>query len=271
VKLSKENIDYLIGFIKKETGISISADKEYLLESRLSRVIKKLDLEDYNSLISELRFRKEEAVKNTVDALTTNETYFFRDHKPFEFFEKKILPDMILKIPDRSTVRIWCAACSSGQEPYSLAMILRENQNLLEERKVQILATDISNKIISKASEGVFNQFEVQRGLPVTYLVKYFDKLDENHWKIKDEISSSVDFKLLNLIADYDVINECDLIFCRNVLIYFDDETKKMILGKISRKLKKDGYLFLGTSETSNLLPEFYKQNQDMRSIYQKI
>ena len=270
MELSKENIQYFVDFIKKETGMSMSLDKEYLFESRLAPVVRKLDLNNYDELISEIRFRRAEAVQNTINALTTNETYFFRDFKPFDFLQKEIFPKLIENTADGNTINIWSAACSSGQEPYSIAMSVLENRQKIGNRKINIYATDISSKVIEKARRGIYNQFEIQRGLPASLMVKYMSKKDEDYWEVKDELKNMINFFEDNLLGEYQKLPALDLVFCRNVLIYFDSQTKQKILSKIAMKLKTGGYVFLGTSETSNLLPEMYDQNKDMRSVYIK-
>jgi chemotaxis protein methyltransferase CheR len=274
VILENRHFNFLQSFIKNESGIALTADKNYLIESRLKSVLRKHNLESYDELISKIsqfdEYRK--LREEVIDAVTTNETYFFRDIKPFKFFEDNILKPFA-KQDFKKVLRIWCAASSTGQEPYSLAIQALENKLLLKDKRVEIIATDINQQVIDKAREGNYNQFEVQRGLPINLLLKYFDQIgdDANNFKLKNEVKNLVTFKKLNLLDDYSSVGVLDAIFCRNVLIYFDIETKNKIMGKMAGSLNRGGFVFLGTSETNLEIPGRLVQNEEMRSVYLKV
>jgi chemotaxis protein methyltransferase CheR len=184
-----------------------------------------------------------------VDAMMTNETFFFRDRAPFDNFRKFILPELIEARRNIRRIRIWCCACSSGQEPYSLAMILDEEVQKLAGWHVDILATDLSRSVLATAREGLYSQFEVQRGLPITQLLRYF-RQEGDRWRVNEHLRSRVRFDELNLLSQFHDIGRFDVIFCRNVLIYFDVPTKKKILDRLARVLAPDGFFLMGAAET---------------------
>ncbi len=234
----------------EKSGLVITPDKSYLLDSRLTPVAKKWNFMSIELMTLQLRALPDtDLVRDVVEAMTTNETSFFRDAKPFTEFENFILPNLIKTRAAKKTIRIWCAAASSGQEPYSLAMILKEKEALLKGWRIEIVATDISEDILEIARRGIYSQFEVQRGLPVTYLLKYFEQINEK-WRLKDDIRSMIKFGYFNLLSDMTKLGTFDVIFCRNVLIYFDEKTKGKTLDKMAERLDKDGLLFLGGAET---------------------
>ena len=199
--------------------------------------------------------------------MTTNESFFFRDKIPFEHFRDTIMPALLAARAREKRIRIWCAACATGQEPYSLAMTLKGFGAALAGWKVEILATDISNEVLAKAKAGVYNQFEVQRGLPIQSLVKFFSQVGEA-WQIAPEIRGMVLFRPLNLLNDFSSLGSFDLVFCRNVLIYFDQDTKISVLNRIARQMPSDGYLVLGAAETVVGLTDAFKPMPDKRGLY---
>lgn len=234
----------------EKSGLMLTPDKSYLLDSRLSPVAKKWNFISIELMTLQLRAIPDaDLVRDVVEAMTTNETSFFRDMKPFTEFENTILPALMKKNAKTKHIRIWCAAASTGQEPYSLAMILKEKEAQLKGWKIEIIATDISEEVLEIAKRGVYTQFEVQRGLPVTYLLKYFEQINEK-WRLKDDIRTMVKYGYFNLLSDMSRLGTFDLIFCRNVLIYFDQKTKAKVLEKMSARLDKEGFLFLGGAET---------------------
>ena len=242
--------EYLSTFLMKSSGLALGPGKEYLLESRLVPLAQSLGLADFEGLVNELRRGADRRLSESVtEAMTTNETLFFRDKTPFEDLKKVLLPELMAVRQAEKTLRIWCAAASTGQEPYSLIMLLRESFPSLSNWKVDFTATDISQQMLDRAQDGLYSQFEVQRGLPVTHLVKYFDQ-DPKGWRVKAEIRNAVRFRKLNLLDNFALLGAFDLIMCRNVLIYFDQETKKSILERMGKLLKPDGFLMLGAAET---------------------
>src|SRR5262245_25066562 len=202
-----------------------------------------------------------------VEAMTTNETFFFRDKLPFDHFRDTIIPALIGARAREKRIRIWCTAASSGQEPYSLAMVIKGMGATIAGYRIEIVATDLSSEVLEKAKAGIYSQFEVQRGLPVQLLVKFFDQVDET-WQLAPELRSMVQFRPLNLLNDFSVLGSFDAVFCRNVLIYFDQETKVAVLNRIARQMPGDGFLVLGAAETVIGLTEAFKPLADKRGLY---
>jgi len=268
--ISKTDFDYVSQLARAQAALVIEPGKEYLVETRLGALAQR---EGYPSLAAYIgRLRAQPSVNGlhhkAIDALTTNETLFFRDHHPFEALRRFILPALIEQRAASRQLSFWSAACSSGQEPYTLAMLIREHFPQLADWSLTILATDLSPTILKLAEEGEYSQFEVNRGLPASYLVKYFSHLGER-WCIKDEIRNMVDFKLMNLAQPWPIMPSFDLVFLRNVMIYFDVEAKKTILKKVRDCLQPDGSLFLGTAETTtNLDPEFQPVSFEKAVVY---
>ncbi|KEO57245.1 CheR family methyltransferase [Thalassospira permensis] len=263
-----EDFDFVSRLIKSKSGLVLSQDKTYLLESRLMPIARKRGLKDLTELIAALRGGDRVLVEEVVDAMTTNESFFFRDTKPFDQFRHVVLPHMIKERASKRHLRIWCAAASSGQEPYSLAMILEDFKSQLSGWRVEIIGTDISREILTKARAGLYSQFEVQRGLPIQLLVKYFQK-KEDQWQISQEIRSKVQYKEFNLLEDFRPLGQFDIVYCRNVLIYFDQPTKTDVLARISALMPDDGFLFLGGAETVLGISDKFKPLARQRGIYQ--
>jgi chemotaxis protein methyltransferase CheR len=208
-----------------------------------------------------------QAKHHVVEAMTTNETFFFRDIHPFDRFRDVILPKVIANRPAGSTIRIWCAACSSGQEPYSLAMILKENAAKFAGYKFEIIATDLSEEILQVAKNGKYTQFEVQRGMPIQLLIKYF-RQEGTDWYIKDEIKSMVRFEKFNLLESMMKYGVLDVIFCRNVLIYFNLDTKRKVLAELHSRIAKHGFLVMGGAETVVGVTDKFKPMPGERGLY---
>jgi chemotaxis protein methyltransferase CheR len=222
------DFEFICQILRERSGLVLTSDKAYLLESRLLPVARKWKLAAFDDLVRQLRTRMEEAViKDVVEAMTTNESFFFRDAKPFEQFKSVVMPHLLRARASTKTLRIWSAACSSGQEPYSLAMIIAEMGTQLAGWRVDIVGTDLSTEILQRAKEGQYSQFEVQRGLPITMLVKYFTQ-SSDRWTISQKIQSMVQFKPFNLLNDPSPLGRFDVVFCRNVLIYFDQSTRRV-------------------------------------------
>lgn len=266
--MKPEDFDLLAGILKDRSGLSIGQDKVYLLESRLTPVAKKNGLGDLDTLIKEVRLRRTEALLfDITEAMTTNESFFFRDATPFETFEKSIMPKMLEQTATKKSLRIWSAACSTGQEAYSLAMILREMAPKLVGWRIEIVGTDISKEVLEKSKAGIYSQFEVQRGLPINYLMKYFTQISEL-WQIDAAIRAMVTYKEFNLLKDLKSLGTFDIIFCRNVLIYFDQPTKTQVLDAMSGILAKDGCLFMGAAETVLGISDIFKPVPGHRGVY---
>lgn len=258
--LAADDMEYVQKLVRKHSAIVLENDKEYLVEARLQNVARSAGLLSVTALITQLRATTVNGMHHdVVEAMTTNESSFFRDVHPFEALKKVVLPDLLQKRATESLLRIWCAACSTGQEPYTLAMLLREHFPLLNRWRVEILASDLSTKVLDRARQGIFSQLEVNRGLPAAFLVKYFQKQGVD-WQIKDDIRKMVQFRQLNLIEPWPLLPPMEIVFVRNVLIYFDVETKKRILAKVRGLLRPDGYLFLGGAETTLNLDEAFER-----------
>ncbi|PJB71996.1 MAG: chemotaxis protein CheR [Alphaproteobacteria bacterium CG_4_9_14_3_um_filter_47_13] len=252
----------------KKSGLSLTPDKSYLLDSRLTPVSKKWGFATLDAMTVALRGMPDPAlIKEVIEAMTTNETSFFRDSKPFELFRQVVLPFMAKKRAANKSIKIWCAASSSGQEPYSLAMTILENRHLIPGWKVEIVATDISDDILKKAIAGEYSQFEVQRGLPIQLLIKYFDQKDDK-WVIKEELRKMIRYKTFNLLNDMTALGTFDIVFCRNVLIYFDHATKQDILSRMSKRMASDGFLFLGGAETVLGFTDEFRMMEGHRGLY---
>jgi chemotaxis protein methyltransferase CheR len=240
----------LAELLKSRSGLVIGQDKIYLLETRLAPIIKREKLRDLNELAERVRGRTAEAiVRDVVEAMTTNESFFFRDEKPFQHFRSQALTRLIAARPPGAPLRIWSAAASSGQEAYSLAMILLESRAVLGDRRVEIVGTDLARDQLTRARDGLYTQFEVQRGLPVQMLMRYFKREDAG-WRISDALRGMVQWKEWNLLGDLRPLGRFDVVFCRNVLIYFDQPTKTRTLEAIAAQMAPDGMLYLGGAET---------------------
>jgi len=268
--LSVDSFNYIRRLVAEQSAIVLEDDKNYLVESRLmplarregfaslGQFVEKLESEHYHSLH-----------RQVVEAMTTNETSFFRDFHPFEALRKFVVPDLIAKRAGARELTIWCAACSAGQEPYTLAMLLAEYFPQLASWKTRILATDLSSEMLARARAARYSQLEVNRGLPASFLIKYFRK-DGSNWQLHDAVRRMVEFQTINLAAAWPPLPSADLVMIRNVLIYFGTDTKKEILGKVRRFLKPGGYLFLGAAETTfNLDDSFERIPLERATCYQ--
>ena len=266
--MKPEDFKFICDLVKVRSGLTLSDDKGYLLESRLMPLARRHDLGGLEGLANELRIKKDEKlIVEVTEAMTTNESFFFRDKKPFDLFRDSILPEFIKNRAAKKQFRLWCAAASSGQEPYSLAMIMKEAAAKLSGWKIGIVGTDISNDILEKARNGVYSQFEVQRGLPIQLLMKNFDK-HEDMWRIKPDLRSMIEYKFFNLLENLAPLGTFDVVFCRNVLIYFDQETKGKVMAQIASLMPKDGLLFLGGAETVLGITDKFKPVKGFRGVY---
>lgn len=240
----------LTALLKERSGLSLTGDKQYLFESRLGPVARNHGFKSLRELTDALRRSPPPGlVRAVVEAMATHESLFFRDVKPFEELRSFIIPKLMQARAGTKTLRFWSAACSTGQEPYSLAMLLQDEPGLAGWR-LQITATDLSTQAIERAAAGRFSHFEVQRGLPAKYLVKHF-KRNGDDWEIAPALRQAITWKVFNLLDDPAPLGSFDVILCRNVLIYFDQETKRLVLERLARTLAKDGFLMLGSAETT--------------------
>jgi chemotaxis protein methyltransferase CheR len=265
--MTPTDFDYLRKLLKERSGLMLSAEKQYLAESRLLPVARRHGLGTLGELIARLRAQPSMLATEVVEAMTTNETFFFRDRIPFDHVRDTVLPALIAARARERRIRIWCTAASTGQEPYSLAMTLAAMADRLTGFRVDILATDIAGDVLERANAGVYSQFEVQRGLPIQLLLKHFSQVGEM-WQIAPALCAMVQFRPLNLLNDFTPLGTFDLVFCRNVLIYFDQETKTGVLNRLVRQMPADGYLVLGAAETVIGLTDAFKPVPDKRGLY---
>jgi chemotaxis protein methyltransferase CheR len=266
--MTPHDYEYLRRLLKARSGLVLSAEKHYLVESRLLPVARKAGLVNLAGLVARLRAPDAEPLTvEVVEAMTTNESFFFRDKVPFEHFRETIMPALLSARAQGRRIRIWCAAAATGQEPYSLAIALKEMGRDLRGWRIEIVATDLSTEVLEKAKSGIYSQFEVQRGLPALMLIKYFAQVGET-WQIAPEIRGMVKFMPLNLLNDFAHLGRFDLVLCRNVLIYFDQVTKIGVLERIAEVTERDGFLVLGGAETVVGLTDRFKPIPDKRGVY---
>ena len=269
--ISDAEFHYIKDFIYQQAAIDLEPGKAYLVESRLQPIARREGFASLSDMIAKLRAQPANGLNRlVVEAMTTNETYFFRDVHPFELLKTKVLPELIKRRAAQRQINIWCAAASSGQEPYSIMMLLREHFPELSTWKINFTATDISNQMLNRCREGFYSQLEVNRGLPAALLVKYFQKIS-TEWKIRDDLRRAIDFRQLNLAQPWPALATMDIVFIRNVLIYFDVATKKPILARVRKLMSPDGYMFLGGAETTLNLDESFKRVQVNNSAYYQL
>jgi len=267
-EISSSDFDFVRDLVYRVSAIALEQDMQYLVESRLTSLARKTDYAGFTELLAGLRAGRDPALADrVVEAMTTNETSFFRDSHPFETLCKEVLPSIAKAHSD--TIYIWCAACSTGQEPYTIAMAIHEYCPQLASR-ISIKGTDISAEVVAKAAAGKYNRLEVNRGLPMQLLTKYFEQRGLS-WEVSPKLREMVSFEQLNLISEWRGLPSMDIIFLRNVLIYFDPDVKTRILQNTEKVLKPGGCLFLGLSETTLNLNTDYQRVTTDRSHYYKI
>jgi chemotaxis protein methyltransferase CheR len=258
--------EFLRKLLKERSGLDLSADKQYLVESRLIPLARKAGLSSIAELVAKIKAGSAALTTEVVEAMTTNETFFFRDKIPFDHLRESILPALVQARASRRSLRIWCAASSTGQEPYSIAMCVKEFAGLAGWR-VEIVATDLSQEVLEKSKAGIYSQFEVQRGLPIQMLVKYFTQTGEL-WQLKADLRAMVQHRQLNLLQDFSQLGTFDVIFCRNVLIYFDQDTKVAVFDRLARMVEADGVLLLGAAESVVGISDAFKPYPERRGLY---
>ncbi len=269
--IQPSDFKYISEFIKNASGIVLQPGKEYLVENRLEILSRNLKLENIETLVKKLQqATSSDLSQKVIDALTTNETSFFRDKHPFESLKKAILPDIIKKRSAIKQINIWCAASSSGQEPYTIAMVLKEMSYLLENWKINFIASDISEEMLERCRQGIYTQMEVGRGLPPNLLPKFFSR-HQNSWQVKPDLRKMIDFRSFNLCKQWPFMPSMDIIFLRHVLVYFNDSMKKEIFGKVRRLLKPDGFLFVGSGDNPEILDKNFIRKEFSTSACYKI
>jgi len=262
------DFDHFCELVRARSGLVLTADKTYLVVSRLGPIARELKLSGPSELLARLRTGATEAlVRRCVDAMATHESFFFRDGAPFDHLAQKVLPQVIDARRRNRSLRIWCAACSSGQEPYSVAMVLQDFAAQIANWQIEILATDMSEAILKKARSGLYSDFEVNRGLPAEHLKRWFVR-EGQHWRISPQLQNMITFREHNLLHGVSGLGAFDVIFCRNVLIYFDVTQKRSILSDLSRTLAGDGALFLGSAETVIGLSDAFELTPGARGLY---
>ncbi len=263
-----DDFEMLSSLLKQRSGLVLTKDKAYLLESRLMPIARKRGWRGLDELARSVRLTRDEGLIGEItEAMTTNESSFFRDRKPFDLFRNIMLPTLLQTRASRRSFRIWSAACSSGQEAYSLAMVLDQESAKLAGWTVEIIGTDLSSEMVDRARRGVYSQFEVQRGLPIQMLVKYFTQVGDK-WQINPKLREQVSFRIHNLLQDLTSLGQFDVVYCRNVLIYFDQPTKTKVLSQMTRVIPPDGFLVLGGAETVLGITERFKPLADHRGLY---
>jgi chemotaxis protein methyltransferase CheR len=267
--MTPAEFQYLAELMKRRSGLALGANKMALVESRLAPLAERYGLKNIAELVRELQSGREPLAREAVDAMTTNETWFFRDQRPFDRFQDTMLPALMKRRAKTRHIRIWCAGAASGQEPYSLAMILHERKRELAGWNIEILATDINEEVLSRAREGLYHSFEARRGLSPTLLLRYFRQEVET-WRLNPVIRNQVQFRHSNLLDSFAEFGVFDAVFCRNVLIYFDHAAKADVLGRLQAALAADGYLVLGAAETVLGLGSNFIPLQGARGVYVK-
>ena len=269
--MTPADFDFVCRLVRDRSGIVLEAGKEYLVDSRLTPVARQCGLASVSEVVGRLRSGDDGLATRVVEAMVTTETMFFRDLVPFETLRTMVLPELIRRRQSERRLAVWFAACSTGQEPYSFALLVREHFPELAGWRVGLLATDLSAEMIDRARAGRYSQIEVNRGLPAALMVKYFCQHGAQ-WEVCEDVRRMVEFRQWNLIRPWPVLPRPDLIFLRNVMIYFDVEAKKSILGRVAKLLRPDGYLLLGGAETTfNLDPAFRRVDQWKGGFYQLV
>jgi chemotaxis protein methyltransferase CheR len=270
IRLQPEEQKNLAQYVYSLCSITLDESKGYLIESRLASLVHETGSDSYNGLLLRAKSDSSRAIeRRIVDAITTNETLFFRDTSPFDLLRQKIVPELI----DRrartgsASIRIWSAACSTGQELYSIAIILKELLGDTDRYGVHLVGTDISDDAVARASRGIFSPVEISRGLTEAQRSRYFTPVSSG-WKIADEIRGMASFKKLNLMSDFSSLGRFDVVFCRNVAIYFTEKDKISLFGRLERVLEKDGYLIIGSMESLNGICPQFESKRYLRSVF---
>jgi chemotaxis protein methyltransferase CheR len=266
--LSPADFDFVAGLLKSSSGLSLSPAKTYLLDSRVTPLLRRYGLRTTRDFVTALRTdEKGTMLTELSEAMATYETYFYRDISPFESLQTRVLPKLREIRQGQRRLRIWSAACSTGQEPYSLAMMFEEEKHLWAGWSIEILATDVSTTALTRAREGIYSQFEVQRGLPIRNLMAFFVQ-EGDQWRVKPQLKKWLRFEQVNLLQPLTQLGTFDIILCRNALIYFDAETKSRVLGHLADVISPDGVLVMGSAETTLHYSDLFTLHPDDRTLY---
>ena len=262
-----DEIEIIRRIVQARSGMVINPDKTYRIETCLAPVARREGFADISEMVRDIQAKRDNALMWTVtEALANTETSFFRDRAPFQQFREDILPELAMARGDKP-IRIWSAACSTGQEPYSLAMIVDDEASKYPGMKIELFGSDLSERCLEKAQSGLYTQFEVQRGLPIRLLVRHFEKNDET-WSLSPRIRQSVRWRRVNLLADLSGLGQFDVIFCRNVMSGFDREVSRRVLDQLAAALPEDGRLILGIDETGSDFTDALRPVSGRRGVY---
>ncbi|MGG6265935.1 CheR family methyltransferase [Leptolyngbya sp. AN03gr2] len=265
------DFEYLRRLVQEQSGVVLEPHKDYLAVLHLERVSERAGYDSMNSFIEHLkRSSFSDLHLQAIEALVINETSFFRDRDPFEILRSSVFPTLIQSRSSSRAIHIWCAACSTGQEPYSIAMLIREAFPELATWTIRLIATDFSKQALDRAQQGIYTNLEISRGLPSNFRDRYFRQVGRS-WQISSEIRKMVEFQELNLIQPWNSLPPMDIIFLRNVLIYFDLETKRSVFDRVQQTLQPDGYLFLGGGETTLYLNSRFETIQTTMGLYHRL
>jgi chemotaxis protein methyltransferase CheR len=269
--MTDQDFDFIRKLLQERSAIVLDAGKRYLVEARLAPLVRQLSLQSISELVGQLRSRAANGLQSQiVEAMVTTETSFFRDHHPFESLRKAVIPDLVRRRSGERRLNIWCAATASGQEPYSVALLLREYFSELASWRITLLASDLSKEMLARTREGRYSQLEVNRGLPAPLLVKYFHQ-EGATWQLSADVRRLVELQEINLAQPWPYLPRMDLVLLRNVMIYFNVETKKSILGRLARLLKPDGYLLLGGAETTVNLSSSFRRVEELKGGFYQL
>ena len=267
--MKSDDISFLAKLVRRRSGIVLPPHKPHFIEGQLAPVMRRFGFRSTDALVKELRHGRDTLARAVTEAMTTNESSFFRDRAAFEQFRDLVLPQLLESRSATKRLRIWCAACAAGQEPYSIAMLLDDNKLVPKGWSIDLIATDLSAEMIARAEEGVYSHFEVQRGLAIRRLVAHFNQ-DGGSWRIHENLRRMVTFRQFNLLDSYGWLDDLDAVFCRNVLIYFDKKTKTSVIEKIAEILLPDGALLLGHAESVRGLSSEFVPVEGAPSLYVK-
>jgi chemotaxis protein methyltransferase CheR len=265
--MDSADFDFLSDFVKRRSGLALTQGQTSFIRGKLAPVARRFGFRKVDALLAELRHEPEELSRAVAEAMTTNESSFFRDRALFDHFRGAILPALMKARANSRRLRIWCAAASMGQEPYSLAMILDEAK--LDGWRVDLIATDLNSEAIARAKDGLYSEYEVARGLSVPLLLRYFTQ-ENGQWRIAEKLRRMVSFRAFNLLDSFGWLGQIDVIYCRNVLIYFDHQDKFETLERLSRTLAPDGFLVLGTTETTSGISDAFVPSGRVRGMFEK-
>jgi chemotaxis protein methyltransferase CheR len=268
--VNESDARFIRDLVRRGSAIELDAAKDYLIDMRLAPLAQESGLSNVGALVARVRDGDSAMSKRVIEAITTHETSFFRDLHPFNVLRDQVLPALIAARAAKRKLHIWCAACSSGQEPYSLAMLLLEHFPQLESWDVRIVATDLSSQVLARAKQGLFTRAEVNRGLPTPLLVKYFENAGAE-WRLSEAVRRRIEFRQLNLVEDWRIEPHADLVLMRNVLIYFDLPAKRRILERMRRFMAPDATLFLGAAETTLNVDDAWEGVTTHKSVYYKV